>query len=157
MPASLLAFLGSIGAQTPGPTMPNGVDLLNFFKASLGPTASLTALAGGGIPGATQLNLGWNEVDTVATTGDSVVLPPALPGSMVWVNNNGANTLDIYSNQYNYQNPSSSASYQADVVVPPGTTSANSATTALTLTSGYVTLLYCAKLGTWKQFLTAHA
>jgi hypothetical protein len=57
----------------------------------------LTALAGGGRTGATQLNLGLNQVGTVATANDSVVLPPALKGEMVIVKNSAANAMQVFA------------------------------------------------------------
>ena len=58
----------------------------------------ITALAGGGRPGAPVLVLGSNEVTTVASGADSVVLPVAVPGSVVFVVNAGANALQLFAN-----------------------------------------------------------
>jgi len=44
-------------------------------------TNNITALAGGALTAATPLlSTGMNEIDTVVTTGDSVVMPPAVMG-----------------------------------------------------------------------------
>lgn len=58
----------------------------------------ITALAGGGRTGAPVLVLGSNEVTTVASGADSVVLPVAVPGSVVFVVNAGASALQLFAN-----------------------------------------------------------
>lgn len=58
----------------------------------------ITALAGGGRTGAPALTLGSNEVTTVASGADSVVLPKAVPGSVVFVVNAGANAFQLFAN-----------------------------------------------------------
>lgn len=57
---------------------------------------SLTAKAGGGQTGATQLISGVNEVGTVATNGDSVQLPAAIAGTICFVGNSGAANMTVY-------------------------------------------------------------
>lgn len=60
-------------------------------------TTGLTAFAGGGQAGATPLPSIMNEVNTVATAADSVILPKALTGMSVIVKNNAAaNSLNIF-------------------------------------------------------------
>ncbi len=69
-------------------------------------TTGLTALAGGGQSGATLLTGGINNVTTVASSGDSVLLPPTTAskgvygslGGTVTVINNGASPLAIFPN-----------------------------------------------------------
>jgi len=59
--------------------------------------AAITAFAGGGQGSAVQLNQSYNIVTTVATTGDSVKLPPINHvGGLVYVKNNGANACDVF-------------------------------------------------------------
>lgn len=58
------------------------VDLKSFTA-----TTGLTALAGGGATGATQLQPGLNNVTVVATNDDSVILPVAKAGTLVLVVN----------------------------------------------------------------------
>ena len=78
------------------------------------------------------------EVDTVATTGDSVVLPFAIAGQSKSLFNNGAQTLNIYASASN--NPVTGTT---DVI--------NKLTnvTAYTLTTGQTADFSCAKNGTW--------
>jgi hypothetical protein len=59
-------------------------------------SASLTALAGGGQTGATQLIPGLNVVGTVASAADSVQLPPCSVGAVVYVNNGGAQSTTVF-------------------------------------------------------------
>ena len=49
--------------------------------------AALTALAGGAKAGATALDYGVNVITVVATAADSVLLPYAWPGALVFVYN----------------------------------------------------------------------
>ena len=57
---------------------------------------NLTAFAGGGQGGAILLNAQQCRVTTVATTGDSVKLPPSVAGSVVFVYNSGANSMNVF-------------------------------------------------------------
>ena len=56
----------------------------------------ITAHAGGGQANATQINIGFNSVSTVATTGDSVKLPDNVLSQTVVVFNGGANSLNLF-------------------------------------------------------------
>lgn len=60
------------------------------------PKDNITATAGGGQTGAYQLNGQMCRITTVATAGDSVKLPPALPGLEITVINHGANPMQVY-------------------------------------------------------------
>jgi len=77
-----------------------GLTLIEASSAVL-PTyqtnVGITAFATGGQTSATQLNSGYNVVDTVATTGDSVKFSSLVNvGSIVFVKNDGANALDLF-------------------------------------------------------------
>ena len=77
-----------------------GITLIEASGAVL-PTlqtnVGITAFATGGQTSATQLNSGYNVVDTVATTGDSVKFSSLVNvGSLVYVKNDGANALDLF-------------------------------------------------------------
>jgi hypothetical protein len=67
----------------------------NYWTESNG--APLTAKAGGGQAGATLLPWMVNNVATVVSIGDSVILPPAKPGVILQVANNGANSMTVYA------------------------------------------------------------
>lgn len=92
----------------------------------------LTALAGGGQTGATQLlPRNMNRVTTVATSGDSCVLPAAAAGLRLYVTNAGANSMNVF--------PAGST----DVI------NALSAATAIAVASGATTIFFCAVNGVW--------
>jgi hypothetical protein len=57
----------------------------------------VVAHAGGGYASATQLVYGINLVQTVATAGDSVKLPTAVPGEMCVLTNAGSNSLNYFA------------------------------------------------------------
>jgi hypothetical protein len=93
--------LGTAGANQ-ATLVAGGVQALNATGASshaiidnelhAGITAGTTQTQGGGF----QLLSSYNEVSTVATTNDTVVLPTAVAGRVVEIINNGANTLQIF-------------------------------------------------------------
>lgn len=60
----------------------------------------ITALAGGALSASTPvLTLGMNVVTVVATAGDSVVLPPAIAGSVVYMlNADIVDAVKVYGN-----------------------------------------------------------
>lgn len=58
--------------------------------------AALTAHAGGGQTSALQLIGQQGSVTTVATQGDSVLLPQALPGQVYDLFNGGANAMQVF-------------------------------------------------------------
>lgn len=59
--------------------------------------ASVTAHAGGGQANATPITAGMTLIAVAATAGDSVVLPPAMGGQMVWIINGGAASAQIFT------------------------------------------------------------
>lgn len=59
---------------------------------------TLTAHAGGGQASALQLTTQTARITTVATAGDSVALPKALPGLELIVINHGANPMQVFGN-----------------------------------------------------------
>lgn len=79
--------------------------LVDVFTQQAQSQTGLVALAGGGQSGATLLIPGFNLFNTVATAGDSSILPslvalcactPCGPIAPVVVKNSGADDLDIY-------------------------------------------------------------
>jgi len=59
-------------------------------------SAGITAFAGGGQSGATQLMSQYNRISTVATAQDSVRLPQSNPGRSVVVNNQAALAMQVF-------------------------------------------------------------
>lgn len=56
----------------------------------------VTAHSGGGQANATLLDYGVNEITTVAVANDSVKLPPAVGGAVVFVRNSTANSAQVF-------------------------------------------------------------
>jgi len=110
---------------------------------------TITALAGGALTAATPLlNTGMNEIDTVVTTGDSVVMPPAVMGFLVWVNcQNTAAGLSVkilaQANPFN--------GGQLDQFVAHGAVTFTAGATGLVLLNGHCSLFICTTQGIWKQ------
>jgi len=82
-------------------------------------TQNVTALAGGGQTGATQLNNGNNVVANVASANDSVVLPSDANGKTITVTNTSANSLNVYPSSGESIN---SLAVNAPLAVAPGAT-----------------------------------
>src|ERR1700730_3567881 len=57
---------------------------------------NIIAFPGGGQANATLLSNELNKVTTVATSGDSVKLPPSMPGLTIVVTNKGANSMQVF-------------------------------------------------------------
>lgn len=101
------------------------------------PKTAITAHAGGGQANAVALQLGLNQITTVATGDDSVKLPASAAGNIVVViNAAAANSADVY----------------------PATGEAINALAAnaeFTLAANKVVIFFCAVAGTWNSLLTA--
>jgi hypothetical protein len=134
----------------PGKALQEGQDILSLAKYSISAQGGMTALAGGAYAGATPINSYINEFTTVATTGDSCVLPPAIPGSEVTVINSGAQTLKIYAQTSNPNNPNAAGNPQADLVVA---LAGGAGAASVNLSAAAVTVFSCASLGRWKSQL----
>jgi hypothetical protein len=60
--------------------------------------ASITAHAGGGQALATPIRTACTLIAVSATAGDSVQLPPAVGGQLLWLTNAGAASSQIFAN-----------------------------------------------------------
>lgn len=115
----------------PGPRLIDGSDLNRVIAADIVSSQDgITAHAGGGQANAFQLVAVVNRVTTVATDGDSVKLPPAIAGSSVVVDNDGANSLAVW---------------------PSGTDQLEDVTTAVVQYSGSQFTYICTAAGKWYQ------
>lgn len=86
---------------SPGYRLMNG-DFLNtmfanIFQGNLSRKSTITAKAGGTQAAAVQLIATLNKVTVCATGGDSVAAPKAVAGSVVIVENQGAQSLNVFS------------------------------------------------------------
>jgi hypothetical protein len=100
--------------------------------------ASLTAHAGGGQAVATPLVSAINLIAVCATAGDSVVLPPAMGGQVMWVANGGAASAQIFT-----------------AVGLGGTINGIAGTTGIALASGKAMTLMSPLAGAWFSVLSA--
>lgn len=142
--SSILQFFQSF---LPGSRQIDGGELQTLASMLFGVKTGIVALAGGGLSAATPaLIYGFNSVDTVASSSDSVVLPPAIPGATAIVTNPSATTLAVFGLGSNPSNNNT-----ADVIAPStSNTTATSQTIATTKTADF----YCFKIGVWKMSLT---
>lgn len=84
---------------TPGARLFSGNHLQRLLDFGNSYKSGLTALAGGGQTGATLLPAAINEVTTVASGNDSVMLPLAAPGMVLHVVNAAAsNSMQVFGN-----------------------------------------------------------
>jgi len=91
---------------------------------------NIAAFAGGGQANATPLTNEINRVTTVATAGDSVMLPASLAGLSVAVINAGANAVQVYGSGADTINGAAAASGVSQM-------------------PGSATLYMCATAGAW--------
>jgi hypothetical protein len=131
-----------------GPALIGQEALTQLTQFTLGTINSLTALAGGGQPGATQLAYGDNEVDTTASNNDSVQLPLALVGATCNIYNGGASTLAIYANAATNSNNGA----VLDQMVAVNTLTKTAAASSITLATAHTTSFICTTAGLWKQW-----
>lgn len=121
-------------------------EMLTKLLFSTKPAPGITALAGGGAAGAPVLEFAINLLSTVASAADSAVLPQALAGRHVVVDNEGANSSTIYAAT---TNPSTGV---ADQVIDTGSTALAA---SVAVASGYAAVFYCTKAGVWKKLVSA--
>jgi hypothetical protein len=86
--------------QILGPHLVSGSSLNRAIgEGKLNAQDNIVALSGGGVVGAVpQLYLGLNRVSTAAAGGDSVMMPPSSPGSIVILENNGVSSVQVFAN-----------------------------------------------------------
>jgi hypothetical protein len=120
------------------PSGPFGFDALAF----------VVARAGGGQANATQLSAWINQVSRVVTAADSVKLPAATEGALVWVINMGALALAVFPNEGDIITPLAAA------VPPAPNLSVSVASAASTCFACYVSQTKLGAFvgsGIWKQ------
>ena len=101
----------------------------------------IVAHAGGGQAAATPLTTMLNRVLTVATIGDSVQLPLAVPGLSITVTNAATNSMNLYSN-YNGGTPADSINGAAN-------------TAAYAVAGGKTVIFNSVAAGLWHAVLSA--
>lgn len=96
---------------------------------------SMTALAGGGQLGASPITAAIARFTTVATPGDSSLLPASVPGLILTVINAGANSMNVF---------------------PLGTDKINalSASASFAIAAGKTCQFTCTAIGQWHTLLS---
>lgn len=121
-------------------------DGLFAFSAAQG----LVALAGGGQTGATLLPMYVNEVSTVVTAADSVMLPLAAPGAVVFVINDTATSMQVFGQPSNPNN-----SGVGDTIAAHGSAAQSATATGVAQAATIMACYVCFVVGKWKQMITA--
>lgn len=91
---------------------------------------NITATAGGGQSAAFQITSQTTRITTVATIGDSVMLPPSAPGLELLVINHGANAMQVFGSGTD-------------------TVDDQAAATGVSQMSGSLVIYSCATAGSW--------
>ena len=128
-------------APTPGFQLVDGVFINGIVNGqNFNAGAGITAHAGGTQALAFQLAPGqyMYQVDTVATTGDSVALPECVQGTAFFIRNAGANLLNVFGN------PTTNA-----ISSTLDTINGTAGSTAFTISSNAASPFFCAKSGAW--------
>ena len=137
--------------RTTGPTLIDGGDLQQLLKLLASSATGLTARAGGGQANALPLQATYNEIDTVATGNDSVMLPVAIPGLSIYINNAAAaNSLQVFGQVQNPQNGNA-----GDTIAPHNSSTQAATGTGVAQAAGAAALYVCTTLGQWKQLLSS--
>lgn len=107
---------------------------------------SLTAFAGGGQASAKGISPAalLVQINTVATAGDSVALPFAVPGTWLVVFNASANSANVYGKV---------AINKLTGVID--TINGTASSTAYALAGGVSAIFFCAKAGAWAALKSA--
>lgn len=108
----------------------DSADMSGALRDMMSSATGITAFATGGQTNATALTKAFNRVTTVATIGDSVKLPTAVPGMMIVVKNAGANSMDVFP-------------------ATGGTINALSANTAFAMAAAANAVFVCTLAGAW--------
>lgn len=101
LPPDIYQIWASLYGNANPPVPAQNIFAANFTASGLifeSTTDAITAKAGGGQANATQLSTEISRINTVASSGDSVALPLAVPGLTVMVINHGANPMQVYGN-----------------------------------------------------------
>ena len=130
----------------PGFRLFNGSEFANLvnlqFSTKLGITASTTSTQAAATPLPSYLN----RVDTsTGTNTDAVLLPQAIPGLSVVVDNNTANTITVFGIA---ANPVTGV---GDTIAAHGSTSYAATATGITMATGIMSEFCCTEAGKWKQ------
>ncbi len=144
--SSLLALFPSFVA---GNRLIDGGDLSALANQVFSTATAITARAGGGQANATVLTNALNQIGTVASGSDSVMLPQAIPGMAVYINNAGASTLQVFGV---VSNPVTGV---GDRIVPNNSSTPQATATGVAQSANVDAEYKCYTAGIWKQNLSA--
>lgn len=120
-----------------GQRLIDGNDLnTQLAKPNWQSVSGIVAAAGGGQANATPLFHGVNEVNTVATAADSVLLPAAVPGKIVVARNATATSMQVFGRGTD-------------------TINAAAAATGIAVAANKSILFFCTQTGIWYGLLGA--
>jgi len=120
-----------------GAQMPTGDSLNKNFAYPLVAYASgVTAKASGTVANSTPITETITQVDTVASSGDGVLLPYPNVGQTFVLINNGSNPMTVF-------------------VAGGGTLNGTAGATGVSQSNGKTAEYFCAKVGTWFRCLSA--
>lgn len=145
-------MIGRAPQQGQGIGMPDFVWLNGLAGGNNRYTQSVTAFAGGGqasstpmgVPNPQGIEAGLAEIKVVASANDSVQLPQAIAGKVLFVFNSTANSANVYANPNN--NKATSAL---------DTINGNTNVTAYALVGGKSVVFFCPRDGIWAANLSA--
>ena len=147
--SGIYSFFNKIGPQ--GLTLLDPADFTTLLGFLFGSKAGITAVVGGNQATGAQLIYGNNQIETSTPSGtDAAVLPAAVPGITIEVNNATANAvlmLGVASNPLNNGLGDTISANNSSVQQPTATGVSHSANTECSY--------MCFKSGTWKQMKSA--
>lgn len=149
MPSPFSSLVASFLSFIPGSRLVDGGDVLGLAQAVVGVNTPVVAKAGGGVAG-TPVRLGMTKISTVASGADSILLPPAVPGSTVSLNNAGANSAQIFGQQANQGGLAA-----GDQIVVNNSSTPAAVATGVAQAANVDAEYKCYELGIWKQSVSA--
>lgn len=147
---ALKSILSYFQSFIPGNQLIDGGDLQALVKMLFGTTVGIVAHAGGNAAAGAQLSEGWNRVDTVASGGDSLRLPPAIAGAICGLWNNTGTSMQVFGQQANQGGLTA-----GDTIVPSNSNTPAAVATGVAQTTTQKAIYVCFVNGVWTQFLSA--
>lgn len=127
-------------------------EFANMAKILFSAQSGITAFPGGGQTNATPLVGAVNQVENSGVGGtDSVVLPIALPGLVVQVNNSSGHAIQVFGAVSNPDNPNAAGNPQGDTIAASGSNVQQATATGVSHADATQLAYTCYKLGQWKQ------
>ena len=152
MAANGYSWIANFLSFIPGFRLVDGGELLQLANLSVSAKSGITALAGGGQTiasgNANVCSAYINEVATVATANDSLILPIGIPGTEVTIINDGAASAQVYGQ------PTNATTGVGETIAPHNSVTQAATATGVALPSGNTGVFSCFSPGKWKQQLS---